>query len=92
MLESGALYTTLASIFMYPSNPNAFEEKRGKTHSLQMGSFGHIGERLLSWNCAMLVSRFSLNSVAPHGYINFERLTPDFIAAKPAIIFSQPWF
>jgi long-subunit acyl-CoA synthetase (AMP-forming) len=86
MLESGGLYTNIASIFLHPSKPDAFKNGRGVFNALQMSSFGHIPERLLSWNCAMLVSRYCLNSVAPHGYIHFDKLIPDF--CRP----SQPLF
>jgi long-subunit acyl-CoA synthetase (AMP-forming) len=92
MLESGGLYTNISALFMHPSKPDTFKNTKGVFNTLQMSSFGHIPERLLSWTCAMLVSRYCLNSVAPHGYIHFDKLIPDFISAKPAIIFCQPWF
>jgi long-chain acyl-CoA synthetase len=92
MLESGMLYTSIAAMFLHPSKPDAFKHAKGVFNALQMSSFGHVPERFLSWNCAMLVSRYCLNSVAPHGYIYFEKLIPDFLSAKPAVIFSQPWF
>jgi long-chain acyl-CoA synthetase len=92
MLESGAFYTNLAALFMHPSKPDAFKHAKGNLNALQIGSFGHIAERMFSWNCAMLVSRYCLNSVAPHGYMYFDRLYSDLVSAKPSVIFSQPWF
>merc|ERR1711935_875737 len=77
---------------MLQSNPNAWQMAKGNFNAMQVSSFGHIPERLLSWNCAMSVSRYCLNSAAPSGYIHYDKLIHDFRDANPAIVFFQPWF
>lgn len=53
MLQSGALYTNISALFMHPRKSDGFKKIKGAFNTLQMSSFGHIPERVLSWNCAV---------------------------------------